>query len=157
MEGGIKRTPFIIYIHGENGEEKRGRKPQAACATGLWVGIIWRVQFTRGTTRSRRASSRWGLRSCPRCGRAARLRRAVPRCCAECSKLRPGGGTRIVDRRFGGASARPQGLYRGAHMQAVATLLEPKNAKRSEKSASSHRRPALPAPQGGTFAHAATC
>ena len=99
----------------------------------------------------------WGLRSCPRCGRAARLRRAVLRCCAECSKLGPGGGTRVADRRVGGASARPQGLYRGAPIQAVATLLEPKHAKRSEKSASSHRRPALPAPQGGTFAHAATC
>ncbi len=64
---------------------------------------------------------------------------------------------RVADRRVGGASARPQGLYRGAHTHAVATLLEPNNAKRSEKSAPSHRRPALPAPQGGTFAHAATC
>ena len=93
---------------------------------------------------SRRASRGWGLRSCPRCGRAVRPRRAVPRCCAECSKRGPGGGGRSESAfwwRFGEA---PPGLYRGAHIQAVTTLLEPRGP--SDWGASSHRRPALPPP-----------
>ena len=49
----------VLYTHGENGEDARGRNPQKgrACAARVArVGIIWRMQLTHGTTISRRAS-----------------------------------------------------------------------------------------------------
>ena len=98
-------------------ERARGRKSGRVA----WIYIPFQLQIpilygdnkkTHGPTNiklkvSRRASRGWGLRSCPRCGRAVRPRRAVPRCCAECSKRGPGGGS-VANRRFGGASARPR-------------------------------------------------